>query len=443
MIYSALNNYSYRDKSNVTSYLDWFSTPCRRALGGKNVYLLSQTSDFPMSTAGKVATVVFSTLFFPIAIISIASFIVKLASLPWLWEKKQVQAQDTESWRIINLFNQALQNDELVKATGFLRQQPEIIMRRCEDEALFKAINRQINSHSSWEEIQAALSFLNIGDAIALINHAVKVKLTYEFENQCSVTSPEQIFNFIQHSLRNTCLQNIEACYTKLLSEALQVDNDMLSSAIKMEIADLLIKDLTQAKLCYATTDLKRLIIRNDESTLRRTIFKQSQYSALYPIFCSTESMQNIENTFNDIRRINRIGEDFCSVLSKKKEKQWEAIQLQFSKFANFCNQISPYCDEGEKNYLLHLDKFFKAMIRIINDIQSPISKEQIEACKLEMEKNLNDHQKIAFDFVNAEKNSRNLSDIDNLLVVLRNWKKANLVKITSKMQTLLTSWRN
>src|ERR1700722_4679983 len=102
--YSVFNNYNYENKHFIISCLDCFSTPLRRVFGGRNICVLSQTYMNEMSTGRKVATVFFSVLIFPVAIISIASLLIKVGTFPFVWEKKKVKVQTQETWNIINQF---------------------------------------------------------------------------------------------------------------------------------------------------------------------------------------------------------------------------------------------------------------------------------------------------------------------------------------------------
>lgn len=124
--YSVLNNYNYKDKSSLYSSLDWLSTPCRRVLGGRNVSVLSQTYENKMSGANKVATVFFSVLIFPVAIVSIASLLIKMATVPWFWEKKKVKVQSQQTWNIINQFKKAFQNSDYDQAIQIFNQRSEV-----------------------------------------------------------------------------------------------------------------------------------------------------------------------------------------------------------------------------------------------------------------------------------------------------------------------------
>ena len=98
--YSVLNNYSYKDKSFFISFLDLLSTPCRRILGGRSVSILSQTYDSKMSGTLKITVLFFSVLIFPVGIVSVASFAIKLATLPWFWEGKIVKDQTRITCRV-------------------------------------------------------------------------------------------------------------------------------------------------------------------------------------------------------------------------------------------------------------------------------------------------------------------------------------------------------
>jgi hypothetical protein len=139
VVYSPLNNYTYREKPFLCSFLDWLSTPCRRILGGRNACILSLTHHNEMSTAGKVATIFFSVLIFPITGVTIGSFIVgvpiaslmiKLATFPWIWEKKKVEVQDKQTEElIIILLENAYKQQNSETFTQILDNQPELAKR--------------------------------------------------------------------------------------------------------------------------------------------------------------------------------------------------------------------------------------------------------------------------------------------------------------------------
>lgn len=85
--YSVLNSYEYKNKSLTMSTLDWFSTPCRRILGGQNVYLENNTYDIKMMVSARIMTLFISLVILPVAVVSLA---IKVLSFPCLWNKETV-----------------------------------------------------------------------------------------------------------------------------------------------------------------------------------------------------------------------------------------------------------------------------------------------------------------------------------------------------------------
>ncbi len=92
MNYYLKNNYLIEDKSFAHKTLDWLSTPCRGVLGGRAINLVTGEEGQEWTTVKKVAAVVFSIIFFPIAVISVFSFALKAAIFPFHGEKKVLKA---------------------------------------------------------------------------------------------------------------------------------------------------------------------------------------------------------------------------------------------------------------------------------------------------------------------------------------------------------------
>lgn len=444
--YSALNNYNYEGKSFLFSSLDWLSTPCRRVLGGRNACVLSLTYGDKMSTARKVATVFLSVLFFPIAIISIASLTLKLATFPWFWEEKKVKVQSQETWNAIEQFNLAYQNNENDRAFQIVKERPEIGKRSDVTSTLFKVIKRKINNNSSWEKVQTALQLLSSNDAINLINHAVKNKLLDEFKNNSNLTSASQIINFIQNSLKNSRIQTLETCYKELFSDALQIDvsEDILFSAFKMDLADQMIRSLTQMKISNAKNELERVKAQAEETLLRHSIFKKEQtYASHYLIFSSAESMQKISAAIQSIFDINQMREQFLNKFNAQskfnsQQEQWNAIciELKYIKFSLNCLTTS---DEEEKNYIQAVQMLFNHMIEFIDLLKkNNLSPNELETLI----------KKITTDFMEQTETFQSLfSDIkisypqpnlDDFLSTLDLKKKANLFTFTEIIKSFL-----
>ncbi len=325
--YSVLNNYNYENKSDFSSKVDWLSTPCRRVLGGRNDCLLSQTYDDKMTTAFKVATVFFSVLIFPIAIISVVSFAIKLATFPFTWEKKIVIKESQKSWDMINLFNSVFQNGQYDKALQIIKERPQLGNRKDINGKLFQLINIKINNITPWVEVQSMLTLLPNHDAIVLINHAVKKQLSSEFANDLFLTSSDHIIQFVQNSLRDRSVQALADCYKKLISDAMLIDlnEDLLFNLIKMDLADHILHSLTQLKKDNAQDELERSIALLDGKLLRSDIFKKDQnYSDLYFIFNS--SMQQIHAAVQEIHLIHQLKFQIMNHMSTSTPQ----IQLKF-----------------------------------------------------------------------------------------------------------------
>lgn len=156
MTFSIFNSYDYKNKSFALAALDKLSTPCRLAFGGKKVYVLSQTSK-ETSTSARVAAVFFSVLIFPIAVISISSLVIKAATLPWIWQKKNVKNQSKQAEEMIKQFNATGTYD---KAIEILMKSPEIGKNPDVYENFSNIVKTKINENCSFEDICEALPFL-------------------------------------------------------------------------------------------------------------------------------------------------------------------------------------------------------------------------------------------------------------------------------------------
>lgn len=446
--YSVLNNYNYEGKSFLSSSLDWLSTPYRRILGGRNICVLSQTYENKMSTAGKIATVFFSVLIFPVAIVSIASLIIKMTTFPWVWEEKKVKVQSQQTWDAINQFNRAFKANNYDKAIQTFSQRPEVGKRNDVYNDFFRAINQKINDQSSWEEVQIALPFLNSNDAIKLINHAVKMKLSYEFKDACNLTSATHIINFIQNSLSNRNIQNLEACYKKLFSDALQIDVDenILFNAIKMDIADQLIKCFVQIKTSHAENELERASAKLEGVVLRYSLFKKEQdYTSHYLIFSSIDSMQKVSAIVQEIRHIHQIGWQSLNKLNAlsakcntNEQEQWEAIYSVFKEFKINLNQLTLSGNEEEKTYVLSLQRIFDDMIEFIESIRGLSSAEEIQSCVNNLEMSLAEQTKNFPNLFANTKISRFETHLNQLLSTLRLKKNVDLFAFTEKLKSIM-----
>ncbi len=309
MDYSVLNNYEYENKKWIISTLDFLSTPMRRVLGGKNDSVLSETSDYKMSVSRRIATLFFSVIVFPVAAISIASLILKLMTCPFIWEKKIVQAQDKNTWEIYNKFNDNCKKGSFDAAVHGLSHRSQLLKRDDIHKNLFSVINAEINNNPTtcWEKIPKGLKHLKIGDAIELINHAIKVRLECELKDNRYKMDGSAIAGLIDNSLNNTHLSNLEACVTKILSGALRIESNenLLAMILKMELADNLINLLTDTKKSNAHQDYQRTLADLQADSMRSMIFPSGHnYFDQYTVFRDKPTMKNIGRLMADYRSI-------------------------------------------------------------------------------------------------------------------------------------------
>lgn len=390
--YSILNSYNYTKKPVLSSCLDWLSTPCRRVLGGKNVCVLSQTYQYDMSTAFKVMTVFLSVLIFPVAVVSIASLIIKMATCPSFWERKKVIDQSGQAWRFINQFQQNFQEGKYQEAISAFRQQPEIIKREEINTDLFIAINREINKQVSFEQIEQVLSYLKVDDAIELVNHAVKTRLSDEIENKNIATSPTDIINFIKNVF-NRNKQACESCMERLLSDALQVDtnDDIVLNCIKMEIAHGIITALVNTQIESAKDQLDIELARLQRSELKNKIFKLEQTSSNYKYFWifRAETERKMLCTYvKSIRTIHQLGrwaskelENLSSKTDITQQVRWKNFRAVFSDLFVSLNQLSGSLDPQEEyleqDYISSLQNLCTSVLDFV-DLLSKTSDEQL-----------------------------------------------------------------
>lgn len=450
--YSVLNNYNYNGKSIFSSSVDWLSTPCRRVLGGRNVCVLSQTYEDKMSTTSKIATVFFSVLIFPVAIVSVASLIIKVATFPWAWETKKVKIQSQETWTIINQFKTVVQKQKYHEGIQIFRKQPEIGERKDIYNDFFKAINCEINNHSPWTKVQEALSLLKSNNAIELIKHAVKTKLSFEYQNDCYLTSGSDINDFIQSSLKNSPVESREVCYKELFSNVLQIDvnEDVILNAIKMDIAAHMIRSFIQIKKSRAKNELERLSAKLEKTLLRYSLFKKEQnYNDLYLIFNSNADMQKISAILQNLRQINQISwQSFnklnaLSAQNTNIKDQWNDICSVFGEFRTELDKLISSTDEVEKIYIQSLQVVFDHIMSFINSTQGSvsISLEEIESFQGKVESSLAEQTKNFPNLFADTKVSYFQTNIDNFLSTLRLKKRTNLFTFTEKMKSFLMTY--
>lgn len=386
--YSVLNNYHYNDKPTFMTLLDFFSTPCRRVLGGRNIYVLDLTGEEEMTTAGKVATVVFSILIFPIAAFSIVCFALKLASLPWIWEKKKITQENKQNRGIIDLFNRAFQSNQLDIALEVAQRNPQVVTNQEISRKLFKVINQKINNGASWEELQTMMPLLSSRDACVLINHAIKLKLSRDFPvnlltdhtSEMRVLEFDQIWQLVHSSLRGV-RADIQACLKMLISRdkegALVVDEteNPLLNVMKLDLADRLISTLKVMKKCDAKDDLERQLADMDLSE-RIEIFKKDQNSLSYSLlFNSPDSMKQIHEILDQIGNMNKIREKL------PKSLQDPAVQTNLNQIRSALGKIQQHIQtsSAEHTETTCIVQLFDSGIQLLEAIKKGMTPQQIQ----------------------------------------------------------------
>ncbi len=372
--YSILNSYDFSDKNRVNSFLDWASTPCRRVLGGRNVYLKSLQWHDKMSTAKKVAVIFFSVLIFPIAIISLASLAVKVITLPWIWEKKKMASQVTQTTNAYNQFilacNQNRHNDALTEIAKI----PQLAQKRDVNNALFNAINMKINNNDSWDEIQDSLRLLSTGDAVTLIDHAVKLRLDNEFKNNNAFMKGDDISDLMINSLVGK--DAIKECCDKLISSSLNVDvasGKVVLNARKMELADHVFTYRTRMMQNFAENDVEYRLIPIIESNERDNLFAQSSNAGMTlqyrMMFKSIPDMRQIHDALDDIRSITLLGQNALdainNTISQAQSIDWSMIRQNYATFDNAIRGLS--ISQDDTNILDYYKKSYNNVFDLID----------------------------------------------------------------------------
>lgn len=441
--YSVLNNYTYQGKSSFMSNLDWLSTPCRRVFGGRNVCVLSQTFEYPMSKQKRITTLFFSVLIFPIAIVSGASLLIKMAFIPWKWEAKIIKTQSQDVWKVINQFNDDFKNGQYDSAIKVFFQQTMILKRTEIYDTLFKCINLKINQHSPWEEIQPALRYMNAVDVIELINWAVKTRLADELQKGQCLLAAQPIINLIQRSLRLT-LCNIESCYKKILSH-LKIDmtQDLIFNALKMDLAHNLIQYLTELKINQATDAYGKMKPKLDEIQLYYSIFTKGQnYSDLYFIIKNDESMKQVGAEIQNIRNINEMGSQLLRQLEflfAQENLSQELLKKVSLECSQFLESLKASKFDEQTQYIESISEIVKSIIHLKELRLNSSSNEKLESQSQVLDANIVKFQENIRDLSADTKISYSQTTLNNLLSTLRMKKRSFLVEITQKMTSLLT----
>ncbi len=436
--YSVFNNYIYEHKPLICSILDGLSSPCRRVFGGRNVSVISQMHG--EKATNRVAILFFSILIFPIAVVSIATLLIKLATFPCIWEKRKVTVQSRQTCAIIQQFNDEFRRNKYSDAIKTFLRRPEIRARDHEYNTLFTALNQSINAGGSWEEIQKALSFLKSDAAIALIDHAVKVRLSYEFVNSCHSTSANSIILFIRNSLNAAGSEQIEACCKKLLSSALNIDvqDDLVCKAVKMDIADHLIRAFSQSAQENPLAPLQEFL-------LRPLLFKEGQnHWHWMAIFNSADDMQQVSRVVQNLRDIDLIGGEFLNklnTLSKEcstNQEQWKILYSELSQYRNRLIQLALFLDREERLYLESHQKMLACLIDSTESLWKALSVRGIESTTNHARNMLEDHREKCKREMTQVEGSGSGNHLKNLLLTLNLKKRAALIIYSEKINSFL-----
>lgn len=410
--YSPLNNYHYNNKSSVMSCLDFFSTPARRVLGGRNVNVLTQAAENKMSTTRKVMVVFISVLIPAIALISMTALLLKLATMPWVWEKKRIQVQSDKAKGVIDQFDAVFKKNSQ-EAIKLVTSHPHLAKRNDIYDKFWKSLEQSVNNHATWADLGPSLAILRPADAITMIKHAIGTQISYEFNSNSPVTTPQHVIDFIKKSLHRSA--DVLSCYEGLISGTLQIDSkeDLLFNAIRLDCADQIIKDYVRMRKSLTPTEFGTIAC--DELLLKNKLFKGGDGSYYRIVLLSHPAvMQNIHTTLEDIRTIRRLKEH-CPAKVKalianhngNLKEQCAAIQAEFAHFEKSNNELLPHLNETEVGYLHSLQTSYNDRFACLHALiaahegSADISKVQVwakaQASEDEAQKKLlalsNDHE--------------------------------------------------
>jgi hypothetical protein len=334
--YSYLNNYNYDGKSFLNSALDWFSTPCRVVLGGKNACVYSQTYEKEVSTCRKIATLFLSIIILPVATVSICCLILKLSKFPCDWEKKIIVDQSKLYSDVTRIFEDAYSKKEYSRAIQLYKLTPQIGFRQ---DIAENYVRSKIYNGCSFEEIQKDIAIMETNRAIELIQDAVVAQLAKETKS--FRVSGQNIIFFIKNSIGSD-LENYENCIKKMFAEFLHVDKrDSYSRNIQnMDLSYRLIVDLFKMKKEKSNSVLQHSEIEKQKAALVDILFEQKP-DHLHSIFLSDESMQKMGILLDNIRSCNQLRRsildnlnDYLEQNMKADDKQkWKVIQDKFNQF--------------------------------------------------------------------------------------------------------------
>lgn len=380
--YSVLNNYVYENKSGLISALDWLSTPCRRVLGGRNVYVLNQTEENQMSPAWRVTVAVLSILIFPIAVVSIASLLVKMGSLPWIWEQRKVKVISEKNKDTIHKIESAVKANNYDEVIKIYQQRPDFENRKAIYDGYFKAVNSKVISRAPWGEIQSLFRFLKTDDIIILINHAVNKRLSYVNNNAFNQDinpnffSGEELEDLIKNSLRNR-VKGIDDCCQLLISSAFQIDSNDIAfcKAVKMELADHLILFLRNLRVSEANDIVERSMVKVEEINLRSSIFKKGE-NQNHPgdIIAGFGISRQLTNVFDKVDEIRKIHQMKWQVLDKLKDiskhKTKNLLVSGFNEINSILDELSSLVENDQKPHIVEAQQLINSIVRMIHALK-------------------------------------------------------------------------
>lgn len=305
--YSPLNNYKYVEKPRFISALDVLSTPLRRAFGGRAVNLIEQTSQKQLSTAGRVAAVFFPILFLPVAIISSAALLIKLAITPMKWEEKKVKAA-VDGLLQLNQRVQALAKEgNLEILVQELAQKPQSIRNPQVYQAVKDLVRQKLVANLSWESLTPLLKRLNKNDRFELVSFAVEQRFSREAGEKSISMNADQIIEFAEEVFKGYKGDQI-TCYKRIMRNALNVvqGEDYLHSLLKIDLIDGLINKISSMRKLAAHGALQFAQAELKEQRLRFRQFPiENAMLHFYTLMNDKERLQKIHRVIESIRNLN------------------------------------------------------------------------------------------------------------------------------------------
>ncbi|MBA3238794.1 MAG: hypothetical protein H0T62_10685 [Parachlamydiaceae bacterium] len=450
--YSILNNYSYENKSLVMSTLDLLSYPLRNLLHGRNVSVLCQTYSDTTSTTGKVMIVFAVALIGIVSALAISPYvcpfllIVPVASLATKFvfshivsEESQIIEESNKAWEVINNFNEAFNNNNYSNAIQIYSQNPDIGLRNGVYNNLFKCVNSLVNANYTWTDLQGPLRLLNTVDASTLIDHAIRLKLDYEKNNNYVKTQGIHIRNFVENSLSYSSQENIEICYKKIFENSLHINpnqEDLFIQTIKMEIADDMIKSFTAMAQSNAKDLGEQMYAKNIGTVLRYMIVpNEANVLDQYRMFnYSPKEMEKVSGVIQNIRHLNALSEQYLARINTLTNQggDWISARPTYIEFQNSLYTLFPSPINVETDFINEINDVLASMIEFGNAIQSSNSPEQIELLSQKMRENYSKHTQNMQNLLAQPVLSYDFTE--NLVAVLDHRKRADLWILTEKM---------